>query len=87
MAGSERPWTLEVQEESVLQGGVVWNTWSTYREKGNAVERQTKLRGKGYDARVVNTVTGEVVGAPGDLEPCPFCGSQHAGPQDGSCLL
>src|SRR5690349_18421419 len=63
-----------------------WRKWSTYVATTNALERRDKLRAKGYDARVTDTRTGEVMGDSTD-EACVLCGKTHPGPYDGRCLI
>jgi hypothetical protein len=86
----ERPWALEVWEDSIING-TDWRIWSTYQGRASAQDRALKLMRKGYDARVIDTRTGEIVYAgtvagPSD-DTCDFCDESHPAPHDGGCLL
>lgn len=63
----------------VLEDGK-WKRWCSYAGEARPVERRDKLLGKGFTARVVG---------PGSqvVSTCSWCGEDHDGPTDGSCLL
>jgi hypothetical protein len=81
----KRPWVLEVWELSNDSAELEWCTWSTTIEAKNALKIREKLLSKGHQARVRNSVTGEILGE----EPivCAYCDKLHAEPFDGTCLL
>lgn len=92
MTTAHRPYHLDVEEPSIIDGSTTWQTWSTYRGAAGALERLDRLRRKGYTVRIVNTDTGELVASPDTPsplteEPCPYCGGAHAEPSNGECLL